>query len=296
MPGTTATAGFRDATIGDLPVAEHRYELAGIPTAVLEGGEGPTVVLLHGPGEFAGLWGRVVPALTETHRVGGPRPARTRRQRPAHRRTARRRALAGLDARSRLADLHPAPGCGRSPGRRGTRAPPRHRRGSGRARRAGRLRRSGVQPTGAVLRGPARRVPRPPHRAQPDRFLGRCMYDFDGMRSELGPRWDPFAAYALDGVRTPGARSAVMSLVMAMGMRPIRSRDLARIPVPVSMIWGRHDLQNRLRIAESAAATVRLAPRGHRGRAGRPLLGATGRRRHRTPGRARPPLRRHVPA
>jgi pimeloyl-ACP methyl ester carboxylesterase len=73
------------------------------------------------------------------------------------------------------------------------------------------------------------------------------------MRSELGNRWDPFAAYAIAGVRQPGARSAVLSFAMALGLRPIRRRDLARIPVPVSMIWGRHDLQNRLRVAEAAA-------------------------------------------
>jgi len=87
-----------------------------------------------------------------------------------------------------------------------------------------------------------------------DRFLDRCMYDFDRMREEMGTRWEPFAAYALDGVRQAGARSAVLSFVMALGMRPISHRDLARLAVPVSMIWGRHDLQNRLRIAESAAA------------------------------------------
>jgi pimeloyl-ACP methyl ester carboxylesterase len=122
------------------------------------------------------------------------------------------------------------------------------------------------------------------------------MYDFDGMRSELGDRWDPLAAYAIAGVRQPGARSAVLSFAMALGMRPIRRRDLARIPVPVSMIWGRHDLQNRLRIAESAAARfgwpleviedVRDDPCWERPDAAVPALRAALAR----------PLRRHVPA
>src|SRR5688500_4319146 len=77
-PGTSITqsagsvAGYREGTLRDLPVHERRQDLAGIPTAVLEGGDGPTVVLLHGPGEFAALWGRVVSGLSETHRVVVP--------------------------------------------------------------------------------------------------------------------------------------------------------------------------------------------------------------------------------
>jgi pimeloyl-ACP methyl ester carboxylesterase len=78
QPGAPTTqpvgtaAGFRVGTLRDLPLVESRHDLAGIPTAVLEGGDGPTVVLLHGPGEFAALWGRVIPGLTETHRVVVP--------------------------------------------------------------------------------------------------------------------------------------------------------------------------------------------------------------------------------
>jgi pimeloyl-ACP methyl ester carboxylesterase len=35
---------------------------------------------------------------------------------------------------------------------------------------------------------------------------------------------------------------------------PIASAQLARIDVPTTLIWGRHDLANRLAIAERAAA------------------------------------------
>src|SRR5829696_8574152 len=56
----------------DLPVAERRIEAAGVLTAVLEGGDGPTVVLLHGPAGNATHWLRVIPALVGTHRVVAP--------------------------------------------------------------------------------------------------------------------------------------------------------------------------------------------------------------------------------
>ena len=55
-----------------MPVTERRLEFAGISTAVLEGGDGPPVVLLHGPGEYAAKWMRVIPDLVTTHRVVAP--------------------------------------------------------------------------------------------------------------------------------------------------------------------------------------------------------------------------------
>ena len=253
MP-STATVGLREATIGDLPVAEHRYDLAGIPTVVLEGGDGPPVVLLHGPGEFAGLWGRVVPELSETHRVVVP-------DLPGHGATGRP-SDGPLDAERWLAWLRDlvTRTCVRPPALVG------HLAGGALALRhaieGGPVERIVlVDSAGLAFSRPALSFAAPlagflahPTERSRDRFLGRCMYDFDGMRSLLGPRWDAFATYALHGMRASGARSAVLSFVMAMGVRPIGRRDLARIGIPVSMIWGRHDLQNRVGVAESAAA------------------------------------------
>ena len=253
MSGINATPGLREATLGDLPVSEHRYDLAGIGTAVLEGGGGPTVVLLHGPGEFAALWGRVVPKLAETHRVVVP-------DLPGHGATGRP-TDGPLDAERWLEWLRGliARTCTRPPALVG------HLAGGALALRysieGGPVERIVlIDSAGLAFSRPAPSfaVPLAGFLAHPterslDRFVDRCMYDFDGMRSELGNRWDPLAAYAIAGVRQPGARSAVLSFVLAMGVRPISRRDLARIPVPVSMIWGRHDLQNRLRVAEAAA-------------------------------------------
>ena len=62
----------REQLLAELPVKERRLELASVSSAVLEGGERPPVLLLHGPGEFAALWARVIPDLTGTHRVVAP--------------------------------------------------------------------------------------------------------------------------------------------------------------------------------------------------------------------------------
>src|SRR5512133_1102274 len=59
------------------PVKERRLDLAGVSTAVLEAGDGPPVVLLHGQGGWAGMWLPVVPELADGHHVVAP--ARRRR-------------------------------------------------------------------------------------------------------------------------------------------------------------------------------------------------------------------------
>src|SRR5688500_3009298 len=55
--------------LAGLPVTERRLSLAGVSTAVLEGGDGPPVVLLHGPAGNAAHWLRVIPGLATTRRV-----------------------------------------------------------------------------------------------------------------------------------------------------------------------------------------------------------------------------------
>ena len=80
MPSKTITAPSRgDETttpraraFAGIPAAERRLELAGISTALLDGGDGPPIVALHGPGANASHWARVIPALTTSNRVVAP--------------------------------------------------------------------------------------------------------------------------------------------------------------------------------------------------------------------------------
>ena len=58
--GGSADHNARERVLAELPVTERRLQVAGISSAVLEGGDGPPVILLHGPGEFAALWGQVI--------------------------------------------------------------------------------------------------------------------------------------------------------------------------------------------------------------------------------------------
>ncbi|ESZ20542.1 hypothetical protein X737_09900 [Mesorhizobium sp. L48C026A00] len=62
----------RKRLLTGLPIAERRLEMAGISTELLEGGAGPPIVLLHGPGEHAAKWLRILPELVRTHHVIAP--------------------------------------------------------------------------------------------------------------------------------------------------------------------------------------------------------------------------------
>ena len=73
MSETTAEqAPARTRLLRDAPLRERRIVAGGTDTAVLEGGVGRPMVLLHGPGEFAGVWLPVLDDLTASHHVVVP--------------------------------------------------------------------------------------------------------------------------------------------------------------------------------------------------------------------------------
>src|SRR5438093_164447 len=66
------TDELRKRLLAGVPVSERRLSAAGIPTAVLEGGTGRPLLLLHEQGEFAARWVSLLPGLLATHRVVAP--------------------------------------------------------------------------------------------------------------------------------------------------------------------------------------------------------------------------------
>ena len=73
MTGTTKTIDPNRAQLLTRSSAtDTTVTAAGVTTAVLEAGDGPPMVLLHGPGEFGGTWLPVLDDLAATHRVVAP--------------------------------------------------------------------------------------------------------------------------------------------------------------------------------------------------------------------------------
>src|SRR5215218_11340298 len=56
----------------NVTVEKQDVEIDGLPIRYLAGGEGPSLVLLHGAGDNALDWRWVMPPLADTHRVYAP--------------------------------------------------------------------------------------------------------------------------------------------------------------------------------------------------------------------------------
>ena len=244
----------REQLLAGIPVRERRLHLAGVSTAVLEGGDGPPVVLLHGPGGNAAHWMRAIPDLVTTHRVVGPDLPGQGSSELAHGRLDADRVLAWLGELIERTCPSPPALVGYALGG-GIAA----RFASDHGNRLGRL----------VLvdaLGLSRFEPAPDFAlalndflAQPtedthDRLWRYCALDLNGLRRRMGERWERFRAYNLDRARAPSVMAALGDLMGQFGVPAIPAADLARIAVPTTLIWGRHDLATPLRIAEAASA------------------------------------------
>jgi pimeloyl-ACP methyl ester carboxylesterase len=250
---TAAGDDARAHLLAEMPVTERRLDLAGVSTAVLEGGDGAPVVLLHGPGDLAATWMRVLPDLVAAYRVVAP-------DLPGHGDSEVARAALTTDGvLAWLGELIEHT-CSSAPALVG------HALGGAIAARFAAGRRGEisrlvlVDPLGLSRFRPAPRfavallrfLVRPSARTQ-DRLIRQCVVDLDGMREQVGEPWERYAAYRLERARTPGQRAALRSLMAHFGVPAIPSSELARIAVPTTLIQGRHDRITRLRAARDAS-------------------------------------------
>ena len=242
---------IRQRVLAGAPVTERRLDLAGVSTAVLEGGDGPPVVLLHGQGGWAGMWLPVVADLLAGHRViapdlpglgastvpdGPPDAARVLAwlaalvERTCPEPPAMVGASLGASIAARFAIAHPD-----------------------RLSRlvlvdAGSLAR--FRPAPGVVLALVRFLARPSERTQRG-FLRQVAVDPARAGALMG---SDAQAYGLELARTSSVRAANRRLLRELGTRPIPSGQLAAIAVPTALIWGRQDRVMRLRIAEEASA------------------------------------------
>ncbi len=239
--------------LAGLPITERVLDVDGVETTVLEAGDGPPLLLLHGGIECGGAyWAPVITRLAETNRlvvpdVPGPRGVRTRRAarrrhirqlaRPAcwSRRSAEQPTLV---AHSLLGSTAARFAVGRGDLLRGLvvyGAP-----GVGPYRMPMRLRyvaiRFGIRPT-------ARNA---------ERFDRFALLDLDANRRR-DPEWfAAFDAYARSQATLRHVKRT-MSRLIAAETKQIPDADLRRIAVPTTLLWGRHDRMVPLALAQGAA-------------------------------------------
>jgi pimeloyl-ACP methyl ester carboxylesterase len=247
-------ATARERLLAAMPITERRLQLGGVSTAVLAGGDGPPVVLLHGPMGYGAHWMRVISDLVTTHRVIAP-------DLPGHGASEVRDGA--LDADRVLAWL------GELIERTCASPPALVGQLLGGAIAARFAREHGDRLSRLVLVdtfGLSRFEPAPEfglalndYLAQPterthENLWRHCAFDPDGVRRRMAAHWVPFQAYNLDRARTPSVQVALRALMEQFGLPAIPAADLARITVPTTLIWGRHDRATPLPIAEAASA------------------------------------------
>ena len=242
----------RQRLLAGLPVTERRLELAGVSTAVLEGGDGPPIVFLQG--EFAAVWMRVIPELVTTHRVIAPDLPGLGASEVSDDPPDANAVLTWLDELIERTCAIPPVLVGKGPaGALAARFAIDH---SDRVSRLVLVDTYGLdryRPAPGMALTFIGVLLRPTERGLERGFRRYCFADLDRARAEMGERYQWIAAYALDRFSTPSVKAALRSLMRELAAA-IPARDLERIAVPTTLIWGRHDLGVRLKVAEAASA------------------------------------------
>jgi pimeloyl-ACP methyl ester carboxylesterase len=237
----------------ELPVSERRLELASVSTNVLDGGDGPPVVLLHGPFANASHWVRVIPGLVASQRVIAP-------DLPGHGGSeVSEGVLDGARAVAWLAELVEQT-CPSRPVVVG------HALGGAIAARFAAEHQDRL--AGLVLvdsLGLAPFAPAPEFGAALEQFMAQpseathdhlwryCAHDVGRVRERMGAQWDAFRAYNVERARTASVQAAAGALMEHLAFSGIPPAELAGIAAPTTLIWGREDLAIPLAVAEDAS-------------------------------------------
>ncbi|HSL81483.1 MAG TPA: alpha/beta hydrolase, partial [Thermoanaerobaculia bacterium] len=234
-----------------LPVTERRKEVAGVSTVWLEGGEGPPMILLHGPGESAVNWRWVIPDLVRTHRVVAPDLPGHGRSGGIEKRWTETRMLDWLDALIERTCPEPPILVGHV---LGGAIGARFARDRGARTRALVLVDSlGLAPFRPSVRFLAALMA---FQIRPTEttyrwFMGQCAHDLDALREGMGKDWNAFESYNLELATGPRGKAAGRML-KELGLPRLAPEELEQIRVPTTLIWGRHDRANRLGVAREA--------------------------------------------
>jgi pimeloyl-ACP methyl ester carboxylesterase len=245
----------RARLLAGLPVTERRLELAGASTVLLEGGDGPPLVLLHGGIECGGAyWAPVVSDLAESHSLVVPDVPGLGESEPfAHLDTAVFGDWLGELVRSTFGE-QPTLVVHSLLGNLAARVAARH----------GDLIRHLVI-YGAPAIGPYRmplglrwvaiRFALRPTERNEERFERRAFHDLDRARRR-DPQWfEAWSAYSRARAVVPHCKRTMRWLIPHC-TKEIPDDELRRITLPTSLLWGKYDRFVYRDHAEAASARL----------------------------------------
>jgi pimeloyl-ACP methyl ester carboxylesterase len=247
----------RERLLRDLPVTERRLDVDEIMTSVLEGGQGPPMVLLHGGAPAGGVvWGvaPVMPRLAQSHRLVVPDLPGLGESKPFVRLdpAAFNDWFAGLlrltcqEKPTLVAHSLPASLAARFAAQFGD--------------RIRRLVLMGTPALGRYRPPPAfmlagLRMGLRPSEANLARFNRWAFHDLDRTQKALGEPFEALNIYSLSRAVIPHVKRTMRQLVKA-GTKQIPEPDLRRIEIPTALVWGRQDRMGPLSSAEAASSRL----------------------------------------
>jgi pimeloyl-ACP methyl ester carboxylesterase len=246
------TTDHRQRMLTGVPATTRTIDVDGVATAVIEAGDGPTLLLLHGGIECGGaMWSPVLSALAEHHRIVVPDIPGLGESAPVARLdidTFRRWLTALID---QLALEQPTAVAHSLIGSLTARFATQN---SGRIGRLVIYAAPGVGPYRMPLRlrYSAIRFALHPSARNAERFDRFALLDLDATRRRDPGWYVAFDTYTRARAREPTVKKTMRQLI-ATATKRIPDTDLTRISVPTKLLWGRHDRMVPLAVAESAA-------------------------------------------
>lgn len=236
-----------------LPVRRRTLNVDGVATAVVDGGQGPLLVLLHGGIQSGGLvWWRVLAGLLERYRVVVPDLPGLGQSDPVPQLDAGTfgdwlgRLLALVGDERPIVVAHSAPAA------LAARFAARHDATLGQLVLVDPAGLASFRPSPgfliALLRANARPSP-----TSTERFLGRVLADLGRTRADAGEQWEAFVAAVASCSAVPAVKRSMRQLVKA-GTKRLTGDELDRIRVPTALMWGRGDPLIPVGIGEAVAA------------------------------------------
>lgn len=233
-------------------MVERQLTVAGVSTSILEGGEGPPMILLHGAIECGGaVWAPVVAQVAGSHRLVIPDLPGLGESDPMARLDAAAFDVWFTELLRLTCQEKPTLTAHSMGGSLAVRFAAQH----------GELLRRLVIYAGPSI-GPYRvplglmvvaiRFGLRPTEANGERFERFAFYDLDHAR-EQKPAWlAAFGSYNLSRAVVPHVKTTMNQLIKT-GKKRVPDADLRRIKIPTALVWGRQDRFVPLALAERAS-------------------------------------------